>query len=324
VSPTARRPGPFVVRLLRGLDARLTSTIPRVLAETDAAAVHDMRVAIRRLRTLLRMARPVLGRFHVDAARRAFARFQQSSGSLRDEEALGDLLDAAAVTEPTVLAWRERRRLHEKVLRRALVTRLRQGALRRARSMIAALVVLPVDPEGTANSLPRFAERTVARAQKRVAASSDVGIEDAAGLHRLRIAHKQLRYAIELFATALPPGSEATAKVSERFQKRLGDIHDVDVALAAIARARGLSPAGRALLVAALRDARGRATKRYLKDAPQSPPSSEGDLSGRWRGAPEDLDLLENDLGLRTVIAPAGRARNLLNDVVSSHRLAKH
>jgi len=56
----------------------LSGAIPRVMEKQDGEAVHDLRVAIRRIRSLLRVVRPVFGRFHVTRIR------QQRERELRE------------------------------------------------------------------------------------------------------------------------------------------------------------------------------------------------------------------------------------------------
>lgn len=48
-------------------------------------------------------------------------------------------------------------------------------------------------------------------------------------LHDMRIAAKRLRYALELFATALGPDAAACIERLKAFQEIVGDIHDHDV-----------------------------------------------------------------------------------------------
>ncbi len=257
------RSSAFLARTLRHLDKQLEQSVPRVVAMADGEAVHDMRVAIRRIRTLLRLARPVYGRFHADAVRLAFARLQQATGDLRDEEALYETLGALGVDDPAFAAWRERRRSRDRHLRNQVIGTIRSGELHRPRRMLHALLALPVDPDNNMH-LTRLARRCVARAVKDVESRREVPADDVQRMHDLRIAYKKLRYAAEFFAAALPPELAALADVAARFQKRLGEIHDVDVALVSIGRARGLPEAARGAVLAALREERARKVKKYL------------------------------------------------------------
>jgi CHAD domain-containing protein len=92
-SPGGPPAGPYVVKKLRELDLALAAAIPRVVASSDDEAIHDLRVAIRRLRTMLKMARPLFGRWHSDVVRKGFADVMKATGDLRDEEVLEETLD---------------------------------------------------------------------------------------------------------------------------------------------------------------------------------------------------------------------------------------
>ena len=260
----------LLVRKLRALDAELAAAIPRVLASADDEAIHDLRVAIRRLRTLLKLARPVFGRHHADAVRAAFTVVHRATGALRDEEVLDETLEAIASDSPAFIEWKGRRRARERSLRRGVLARLRAGDLARARQLLKSLVTLPVDPERD-RPAAKLARRAVERARRRVEALRDVPTSDAAALHELRIAYKELRYAAELLAPALPVDLAAMAEPAARFQKRLGEIHDADMALATLKRARGLDAVARIEVGAALEALREKRVGKYVAEmAPQA------------------------------------------------------
>jgi CHAD domain-containing protein len=268
----------YIARRARALDATLGKAVRRVKTNADGEALHDMRVAIRRLRTVLRFARPIYGRFRTDAVRSAFTEVQVKTGVLRDEEALAETLVDLPVDDPAFLEWRARRRAREKRLRSAVILRLRSGDVTRARRLLAALLLLPVKPSRDAEP-GRFARRTVSRARKNVEALRDVATSDVEQMHELRILYKELRYSAELFAEILPLDLAALAAPAARFQKRLGDIHDIDTALEALTHARGLPPETRAKVAAALVEVRARKARKYLDDmAPTPPPQEEPPL----------------------------------------------
>jgi CHAD domain-containing protein len=274
--PPARRPprgsaaGSLIVRKLRALDVELAAAIPRVLNAADDEAIHDLRVAIRRLRTLLKLARPIFGRFHADAARVAFTVIHRATGALRDEEVLEETLEEVASTSPTFEAWKMRRRALERSLRRRVVSGLRGGDLSRARKLLQALVALPVAPRRD-RPAAKLARRAIEGARRRVERLRDVSTDDGVALHELRIAYKELRYAAELLADALPVDLAAMAVPAAKFQKRLGEIHDADMAIAALKRSRGIGPGARAEVLAALGALRARRVTKYVAEmAPQA------------------------------------------------------
>lgn len=266
--------GPYLVGKLRVLDTRLRDVSPRVLdSADDEEAVHDLRVALRRTRTLLEVGRPVLGRFQADEVRRALRAVMQATGALRDDEVLLDLVASLGTHHPDVQPWLEARRKRERRLRAALVRLVRSGELDRGRALLEALLAFRVNPSRD-RRLAKFARRAVSRARREVDRRRGARPDDAAGLHRLRIAYKRLRYTAETFAEGLPSDLAALAQPAARFQGRLGDLHDVDVALVCVRRARGLSEEARAELLAALareRDVRLAAYGRELGVAAVTP-----------------------------------------------------
>jgi CHAD domain-containing protein len=272
-----------VLKKLRELDAALIEAIPRVVESSDDEAIHDLRVAIRRLRTMLKMARPLFGRFHADVVRKAFADVMKATGDLRDEEVLEETLDGLS-EHPDFAVWLKTRRARERKLRRNVVLRIERGELDRARLMLKALLVFPFDPDREM-PLSKFARRTVERARRTVERGRDVSPDDMLGLHALRISYKELRYAIELLSEALPLDSRAMLEPAVVFQKRLGEIHDVDVASGVLANARGLSAEVRHEASGALAEVRAKRIAKYLKEL--DPLGAAGAKKDELPGLPE-------------------------------------
>jgi CHAD domain-containing protein len=269
--------GAFVVRALSALDVELAAAAPRVFEASDAEAIHDLRVALRRLRTLLRLARGVLGRFHADAVRAALGDIQRATGALRDAEVVDELFaDLAIETEPFTL-WRARRRATERARRRDVLAKLAAGDLDRARALLGALLTLPVNPSRDVDAA-KLARRAVRSAEHGVVSHGTVDVSDVTALHELRIAYKRLRYAAEMLKDALPPELFALRERAVLMQKRLGEIHDVDVALDLVRRARSLAPTLQARVLAALRQERLRRVDKYLR-ALTPPAASHSEIS---------------------------------------------
>ncbi|MBX3263989.1 MAG: CHAD domain-containing protein [Labilithrix sp.] len=315
----APKTGAYVLAKLRELDAALSETAPRVLADGDDEAIHDLRVAIRRMRTLLKMSRKVFGRWHTDVVRGAFAEVMRATGDLRDEEVLEETLEDAA-EGPELDAWIQGRKAREAKLRQAVVTRIQRGDLDRARLMLKALLVFPVEPERNVD-LARFARRTVERARRKVESKRDVDVEDVTGMHDLRIAYKELRYSIELLADALPIDARAQLEPATVFQKRLGELHDVDMATEVVAAAKGLSAAAREQALASLATLRTKRVHKYLRELDP--------LGAAERAAEKAAKAMERALeggaeragvdGRTRVLAPAGAPPAALEDAPTVH-----
>ncbi len=252
LAATSGMAGEFLAAKLRLLDARLTETWPRVVAsQEDANAVHDLRVALRRTRTLLDAGAPVLGPYHAKVVRQAMRDLLRASSVLRDEEVLLELLSSLREDRPDVEKWIESRKHRERALRGALRRTLEQGGLRRCQTLLGALLTFPVKPSRE-RRVAKFARRAVEAARREVDRRRAAPLDDVPATHRLRIAYKRLRYTVEAFAEALPPELAAMAQPASRMQTRLGALHDTDVAIACVRRARSLSPQGREALLGGL------------------------------------------------------------------------
>jgi CHAD domain-containing protein len=225
----------FLSRHLAALDLEVPGVLLRVSRQSDAEAIHDLRVTIRRLRTLLRLARPVFGRHHCDFIRGVYTDVARSSGALRDEEVFLELLEKhGAGIEPALAAelqaFEEERRVRERALRGALLKPLETDHISRARTTLGALLTLPVRPKKD-RELARFGRAAVMDALAGVDEHRDAKSDDVAALHRLRIAYTRLRYTLEFFGPVLPPDLTAAHVAADRYHTRLGDVHDLDMAL---------------------------------------------------------------------------------------------
>ena len=256
--------GVVVPKLNAWLDD-LSAAAPRVTTEQDDEAVHDLRVSLRRIRSLLRVVRSVFGRFFVARIRDDMRRVAAATGALRDAEVLSETLDALDLPQShrkALSLWVRNRK--EKELRKNVIELLTGGALEGPQRELRALLTLPVRP-GHDKEAHRFARRVVTDAQKDVDTLHTADVADVARMHNLRIAYKRLRYAVEALGPVLPPELRAWGQVAAGFQKVLGSLHDHDVALEAVQHADDLPKGTRIAVVAALTSKRAEFAQRYLE-----------------------------------------------------------
>ena len=209
----------------------------------------------------------------------------RASGALRDEEVLLGVVSSLGVDRPDVHAWIEARQRRERVQRRILTRLVESGELGRGRRLLGALLAFRTNPSRD-RRLAKFARRAVEKARREVERKRVAAPDDVSALHDLRIAYKRLRYTVETFEDALPSDLGRLAQMASRFQKRLGDVHDVDVAIGAVRRARTLSDEGRADLLAALYRLRVDRIAAYARErgvtiVPSVPPQAVGGESLR-------------------------------------------
>ncbi|MGH7523557.1 MAG: CHAD domain-containing protein [Gemmatimonadales bacterium] len=231
----------------------------------EREAVHDFRVALRRLRSWLRACRPVLGDTVSRRTRRRVRRLAHRAGRLRDleveERALSELRGDAALADAA--SWLTRRlradaRRTRRRLMRAVTNRLPQVGERMLRQLApetdGSRVPHPGDGPGvmapaTAGMLRSHVEVLRLRLQEWRRRPTN-----PSAAHATRIALKRLRYLLEAFGDSSDLATAAVERLGT-LQDALGRFHDAQLLQQALSQAlkRGSPPPPRA--VAALRRA---------------------------------------------------------------------
>jgi CHAD domain-containing protein len=208
----------------------------------DPEGVHQMRVQTRRLRGMLRLFRRCLPPAVVERLRAQLKPLADALGAERDEDVLIALLESylprASAPEAAVLrAIASRRRAAKALAHRKLVAHLATLAYADLCASFEELETTPLPLVG--RSAKRFARRSVHRRLRRVRARvKAASVDDPETLHALRVSVKNLRYAADALTDLLPPRSAPLARRAARVQDALGTVHDLDVAMALLARAR--------------------------------------------------------------------------------------
>ena len=241
----------------------------------DAEAVHDLRVGLRRLRTLLKPARALYGKRKIRAISDELRRFAQATGIVRDEEVLHETLgslDLPRRPRRALQAWMRSRGRLERELRKTAIELLTSPAdapalpsLDHALTALESAVRPHKKGKQAAGDVARSAIDAAIRGVREAAAHAP-STADPTAMHALRIREKRLRYTAEIFAEVLPGESARLAKEAARMQKRLGELHDFDQAIAVILQARSLPRPARPLVLQALREARDRLADRLHDD----------------------------------------------------------
>ncbi|AEA27159.1 CHAD domain containing protein [Pseudonocardia dioxanivorans CB1190] len=228
----------LVDHLARQVDTLATQDI-RVRRDEDDA-VHQMRIAARRLRSALQAYRPLLDRARTDPLVDGLRELGRTLAPARDAEVLRkrisdaiDELDPALVLGP-VQAQVARHFARVEAEARAAVLAELDGPGYAA--MRTALDDLLADPPLSARArrpakkeLPKVAARSARRLEKAVAHMRADPVDEA--IHRVRKDAKRLRYATEVARPAVPGKQVARfAKGLKGMQKALGEHQDSVVA----------------------------------------------------------------------------------------------
>ena len=234
---------------LQQLD-RFMSLEPKVLRGEDPEAIHDMRVASRRLQQFLDLIYPPPAARAVRRLRRRIQRCRRALGEVRNCDVLLQSVEKALASK------RNSRREVWEAARQYLLGRrsesFDQAVRKLGKTNVAALYValkehLVVNgagpeqsdsperpPESLALDTAPFSERVVGC----LGSAWEDFVEKVAeshrhpqvsALHAVRIAAKRLRYLVEVLEEFDVPGSRESSAWLRGLQQHLGDWHDLEV-----------------------------------------------------------------------------------------------
>ena len=232
---------------LRHLD-HFISFEPKVLKGDDPDAIHDMRVASRRLQQLLDLIYPQPRPREVRRLRRRIRRCRLALGDVRNCDVLLGLVESSLHRKrvPRREAWTavrdyllERRvECFSKAMRKLGKVNLailyvhskeHLALARGASGRHAHLHAVSESP--TVEPLPERVARALEAVwnafEEKVTLSQ--GDRGAAVIHGVRIAAKRLRYLLEVLHAFDVPGSAGAVAWLRRLQQHLGDWHDLEV-----------------------------------------------------------------------------------------------
>jgi CHAD domain-containing protein len=244
------------VAVVRGLIVRYLDKAAggaaRLSDAADAEALHDFRVALRRLRATEAAYRTELANVFTGKLRKRLRRLARATGPARDTEVQLAWVDAQAP------AMRAHQRPGWHFVRRRLLARLAEeyaGVRSDAVREFAAFEVRLRDGLDSAPAEPSVAAESRVFAQAAADAlrpllaemsarvtSLDPEADDEA-VHELRLIAKRARYLLDPFATAMPAAGHLAGELAD-WQDRLGRVHDLQVfgdELIAAAQAAGAS-----------------------------------------------------------------------------------
>ena len=219
--------------LLRRHLRRLRSAEREVRANTSVEAVHDLRVATRRLRSTLRLLAPVYAGDNWRALNRGIGEIGRAAGAVRDRDVLlADLASRASVLPAEALVDLQQRLSNERAVAHAALINFLDDA-RHARFIRRFARVM--NDLSSWDNRPRVRDlggSTIWRHYEELRAHDQDGLLPAAieDLHLMRIDGKRMRYVLELFTDTLGPNVDELGQPLVAFQDHLGVLNDIVVA----------------------------------------------------------------------------------------------
>ncbi len=211
----------------------------RVTGCYDPEALHDYRVALRRLRSCLRAYRKPLRSTVTRKSVRQLRRLARGTSKSRDLEVhlawLGEELSRAGDAERPGVSWMiDRLRTAKSGAREEMMALDDRLFLRVSERLAGQLSTLRATiPDGT-DPRPRSTAALTAGGVRLAAERLKIRLRRIRGyssefeIHRARIAAKHLRYLLEPFIGAVPEGSIVTDRLKV-LQDAFGDVHDAHV-----------------------------------------------------------------------------------------------
>ncbi|HEU0317883.1 MAG TPA: CHAD domain-containing protein [Solirubrobacteraceae bacterium] len=216
----------------------IESTLPGTVADVDTEFLHDLRVAVRRTRSVQRQLAAVFPVGRLRWFRGEFRWLGQVTGPTRDLDVL--LLDLArmraelppgraAALEPLAVLLRARRAVAWGQMVAALESDRAGTVLGEWRAFLEELREAPGDGERPLGEVVGDRIRAVYGQMRRAGRAIDERTP-AEQLHDLRKQGKELRYLLEIFAGLYPASAvRPTVKTLKALQETLGQFQDREV-----------------------------------------------------------------------------------------------
>jgi CHAD domain-containing protein len=249
VAPQPLAPDASAKDLIRSAFAESVSSLlhhdPLVRTGGDPEAVHQARVATRKLRSNLRTFSPLLDPEWAEPLRSELGWLAMGLGAVRDREVLLERLRERAKSLPTTDVRSASALLLALVseidaLRRKLMVDLDSqryvDLLERLVEAAHSPMTTPDAEQPAASVPPALAAKPWRRLRSAVQQLPDLPTDPE--LHRIRILAKRARYAAEAVAPVVGPAAASFAKAAAKLQTVLGDHQDAVTAQAWLREAR--------------------------------------------------------------------------------------
>lgn len=236
--------------LLEQYDAVLAAD--RAVRRREPEGIHDLRVALRRLRSTLASFRPLVDRDVSDPLRDQMREISHLLGDARDAEVVSERLARLLDDEPANLRLGAARRtigddgrVTIRLGRRTAEDTMRSdeyvAMLRALRDVLVSLPWLPEAEEPAAEVVAQRIERDLRRLRARIAAANDAAgaAERARLLHEARKAAKRLRYTCEAGESVIGDDARRLRRATKDLQDVLGDHHDTMATRSVLRRLAG-------------------------------------------------------------------------------------
>jgi len=218
---------------------------------TDADAIHDLRVSIRRLRQELNVFEAWFKPGPLKRIRGNLKKLMERCGAVRNCDIAVEVLRSAGWRRRELSAGLDKERRHtSKELTGSIAGWLRRGKIRSWREHLR--IVRPQAKQDPGGSVAEHAKRLLPtmmedffQAGREAARPGSTHLR----MHRLRLEAKRVRYTIELFEPVYGERTKPILEPLKELQDRLGAINDCATTLEMVRRDKGAAAAVQGLAV---------------------------------------------------------------------------
>jgi len=244
---------------------------PVVRAGDDADAIHDMRVAVRRLRSVLRTLKPMLARQWVDSLREELDWLAGLLGAVRDLDVFRENIrrDAADVESSRADELLRPVGDQHRRARDALLEGMHEERYYRLLDAVESAAEAPPTRRNDL-ALEDLAAKEFRKLRKR---GRRLARMDDGQLHKTRIRAKNARYATELVTGSRGKDAKRVIRAAKKLQDVLGEHQDAVVALPRLRELARLAPDADCAVLAG----------RLIELQEQRKSRARGELPDAWR-----------------------------------------
>ncbi|NWF63590.1 MAG: CHAD domain-containing protein [Chloroflexi bacterium] len=269
--------------LIEALDARwkkFRAELKHCREEFSEEAVHDLRVATRRLLAIFDLLRAIIPHNRIQKVRRELKDQLDDLDDLRDTQALLADISEYLHEHPPLKLFQDHLLKEEKQLMRLarkLVRAREHTRLNKRVEKIQTMVQL-LNSETLPGQMVAVADEVFARVMQACLA---MDASSPASIHKLRIAFKRFRYTLEVIHPLLPNFPPANFERMQAYQACMGDIQDMEVASQRVTELDDASPSDLEAVSAHYASRLRMAILTFLED--------KGEALVFWRASPEQL-----------------------------------
>ena len=249
--------------------------------EFSEEAVHDLRVATRRLRAVMDMLRLLDPEPRVKKVRLFLKEQLNALDELRDTQVMLGEVSESLAHFPDLKAFEEHLQSREKKLLRKTRKEIKDSEpadLEKRMEELRSWIEENVQGRGWTARLWSVVDQVYARAMQ---ALGEVDPSQPASIHRLRVAFKKFRYTVEVVYPVLWGFAEECLEQMHDYQTRMGDVQDASVFLSILTEYAG--QAEEAASLAAVQ----KAFEKRQKELINKFMAGKEELHHYWRAAPD-------------------------------------